>query len=525
MMNQQFHDSTASGISRRLRSINRYLEMGDKQAAMNALIVMVQSHPELAAPKLHLADLYLDIEDNIKARSLVSQAIKNVMDSPSTGLSLLSTLGALSESQLMIDICRELSPEKWGSAYMLTMVSQQLSLAGINALALRFAQAAVAADPNYPPGLYMLATLELMHGDLAAATQHTEQCLKWIPDDPGSHWLLSRLRLPNAGERIDKLRDFLACAKTEDAKIWFAFALHNELHETKDYEASWRALMDGCAVKRAQLGYSRDHYDSLFSHLQNWSATKFPDVQGYSDASLRPVFVIGLHRSGTTLAEQILAGNSQVSSGGETYDIRARLRQLTGVHFSGEIDSRVITRRAELDYLKLGRSYLNGMRWRANGRPIVTDKLPSNYFNVGFIARALPQAKFILLRRDPMDVGFSSLRTLFSHACPYSYDQLDFAHYYKQFLRLTNSWKDIFSDRILEVDYQQLVEEPELLATRMANFCGINFEPGMINVANRDAVATASSVMIRDGIRKDRARVWQHYQQYLEPMRDALENG
>jgi len=111
------------------------------------------------------------------------------------------------------------------------------------------------------------------------------------------------------------------------------------------------------------------------------------------------------------------------------------------------------------------------MGWRAGGKPVVTDKLPSNYLNLGFIANALPDAKFIHLRRDPVDVGFSSLRTLFSHACPYSYDPLDFARHFHQYRRLMDHWRERFADRILDVDYDDLFGDPiGTVASIYANF-------------------------------------------------------
>ena len=235
------------------------------------------------------------------------------------------------------------------------------------------------------------------------------------------------------------------------------------------------------------------------------------------------MFVIGLHRSGTTLAEQVLAGHPSIAGGGETYDIRAQLRRTTRLHFPHELDVRVIGQRRSIDYPALGQHYLRGMGWRAQGKPVVTDKLPSNYLNLGFIANALPDAKFIHLRRDPVDVGFSSLRTLFSHACPYSYDPLDFARHFHQYRRLMDHWRERFADRILDVDYDDLVADPQGTATRMARFVGLEFEPTMLALERRtDAVATASSVMMRDGIRRDRGKVWLPYERHLGAMIEAL---
>src|SRR5690606_19371322 len=147
-------------------------------------------------------------------------------------------------------------------------------------------------------------------------------------------------------------------------------------------------------------------------------------------------------------------------------------------------------------YRALGADFLRRIAWRAGGSPMVTDKLPSNYYMVGFIARALPHARFIHLNRDPIDVGLSSLRTLFSHAATYSYGQEDYVHHYRNYRRFMDHWRQLLPDRILDVQYQDLVDRPEETAARMAAFCGLDYEPAMVSIEQRkDAVSTASSVM------------------------------
>src|SRR5690606_34338714 len=124
----------------------------------------------------------------------------------------------------------------------------------------------------------------------------------------------------------------------------------------------------------------------LFDALLQWTAAEATTGDGHDEPRLQPVFVIGLHRSGTTLAERILSGHSQVAAGGETYDIRAAIRRTTGLFFEGDLDLRAVQGRADLDYRALGADFLRRIAWRAAGSPLVTDKLPSNYYNVGFIA-------------------------------------------------------------------------------------------------------------------------------------------
>jgi len=163
------------------------------------------------------------------------------------------------------------------------------------------------------------------------------------------------------------------------------------------------------------------------------------------------------------------------------------------------------------------------MRWRSRNRAFVTDKLPSNSLNIGFIVRALPNARIIHVTRDPIDVGLSNLRTLFAQTCRHSYDQHEFIEYYRLHEAMMAHWHEQLPGRILSVQYQDLVEKPLLVAQKMTEFCGLAFEAGMIQIEkSKDPVATASSVLLRDGIRRDRSRLWSHYEKPLQPMIDAL---
>ncbi|MBB5015117.1 tetratricopeptide repeat-containing sulfotransferase family protein [Rehaibacterium terrae] len=498
-------------------------QLADAIANYEACTAIVPDHvPAL----LGLAELHLEAGAHNPAREAALRALSGHMDSPRTVLRLMETLNVLSESTLMVQIAAQLPPPLWDSAQSLAQMAYQLSLIGAHDLAREFARAGVARDPNHPPSLYVHATLDVFFGDIESAAEHAERCIAILPGDPGSHWLLSRLRQPDAGRRIDRIRRELARAPDAEATAYLAYALHNELHDQRDYAAAWDALVLGCRAKRSTLDYSIEAAGRLFDALMTWSEEDLAVRDGWEEGPFDPVFVIGLHRSGTTLAERILGGHSLIRAGGETYDLRAQLRRASGRHFQGELDPAVVEARSGFDYRAIGEGYITGMRWRGAGKPLVTDKLPSNYYNVGFIARALPRARFIHLRRDPVDVGLSSLRTLFSHACPYSYDQLEFVAHYRRYQALMQHWRDLLGDRILDVDYDDLVQNPEATSAAMARFCGVAYEPGMLAIeARKDAVSTASSVMMRDGIRRDRGRIWQAYERQLSPMIEAVAAG
>jgi Sulfotransferase family len=236
-----------------------------------------------------------------------------------------------------------------------------------------------------------------------------------------------------------------------------------------------------------------------------------------------PIFIVGMHRSGTTLLERLLGNHSRVSEGGELYDFPAQLRRAIGAHFGGPSDISIVAKMPEIDFADVGRRYLAQVAWRAQGRPFLIDKLPSNFINLGFIRRALPQAKVIHMRRNAMDTCFSNLKELFSNACPYSYDQGELAGYYGLHHDLVAHWQQVLPDFVLDVSYEQLARAPDTEARRMLAFCGLGWEPGCIDVAgNQRAVNTASSAQVREPIHRRGIDAWRRYEPWLGSLHTQL---
>lgn len=512
-----------SRFRKSLRRADLYMASQSPDEALASLVAASDANPDHVETRLRIADMHIAAGRHNDGRDQVMRALTGYIESPRVAVELVKRLGKINESGTILDIARQLPVPMWESAKSLAEMAHQLSLVGAHSVAEEFAKAAVARDPRHPPSLSVMARLDEFFGRIDQAAEHAERCLEISPDDPGTHWLLSRLRRPHAGPRIERIEALVARTRDSAALAHLGYALHNELHDQKEFGRSWDALMLGCRNKLATVGYRPAETQALFGALHEWTAEEAALQDGFLDSAVTPVFVVGMHRSGTTLAERIISGHSSVAAGGETYDVTAALRRASGVHCRGENDERIVRARAGFDYRRIGREYLESMRWRVAGSPLVTDKLPSNFLNIGFIARALPQARFIRLRRDPIDVGFSNLRTLFGTGSGYSYDQMDFVDYFQRYEKLMAHWHAIMPGRILDVEYDDLVADPAGVASRMAGFCGLAFEPAMVKIEERsDAVATASSVMMRDGIRRDRGKIWKAYEQPLQPMVRAL---
>jgi hypothetical protein len=323
---------------------------------------------------------------------------------------------------------------------------------------------------------------------------------------------------------VPALRGLLANPGLRAADAAYAaFALHKELDDLGDTGGAWQALVQACSAKRGTLDYRAEDTRALVDALVAMPA----DAPSASrDAGPVPVFIVGMHRSGTTLLEQLLDASPEVRGVGELYDYTSAMRGATDHHCKGVIDLAIVGKSGQADFAEVGRRYLQGMGWRLGGERVFTDKLPSNFLNIGFICRALPQARILHMVRDPLETCFSNLRELFSDANPYSYEQRELADYFLQYRRLMSHWHAVYPGRILDVAYDDLTADPEATMRGVAAFCGIDYVDAMRDPrSSTRAVATASAVQVRDAVVRRDVPKWVPYARHLQPLVAALRAG
>lgn len=410
---------------------------------------------------------------------------------------------------------------------LLLTYAAQLSYLNLQEAALPFLDEARRADPLYPPTLLSRGQVLTYLGRIDEAVSEFERCINIAPRIGQAHWFLAHVRtVTEATSHVARLRTLLSDPRLPvQDEISLAFALHKELDDLRDHEGAWRALERACKAKRRTLQYRSEDTDRLVDMLIGMPIGESVSPDGVS-FSATPIFIVGMHRSGTTLLEQLLDGSPDVRGVGELYDFTSAMRYATDHHCHGVLDIRIVERASAVNFAHVGRRYLQGMDWRLNGARFFTDKLPSNFLNIGFICQALPNAKILHMVRDPMETCFSNLRELFSDANPYSYDQGELAQFHAAYRRLMAHWCARFPGRILDVHYSELTKNPSETMRRVAGFCGLEYVPAMSDPrSSQRAVATASAVQIRSGVVQRKQPKWAPYSQHLQPLIAALKSG
>lgn len=443
---------------------------------------------------------------------------------PIAGLAIARRLRRFEESERMLayveatNLLSRLAPER-----LIDLCTFMLS-AGLYPAAEAALDRAERATGLDPDAHNIRGLLAMFAGDNTAAAKSFRKALKLRPRFPSVYTVLSKvMRATPESNLVEELESLLSAAPSDTETVCLAYALHNQLHDLREYEGAWRALERACAAKRRVQPYDHAAAQAIFRTQRDIFANGLPVVPQATVASPRPVFIVGMHRSGTTLLERILSGSPQISDAGETYTFTAQFRLLADHFCQGVADPELLSRARGIDLQRLGALYGEAIRWRARGRSHVTEKLNPNFLLLGQILASLPDARVLHMRRDPVDTCFSNLRTLFTYEATYSYSQLELADYYKEYVDLMDFWKTLAGPRILDVGYEALVEQPEARAREVAAHCGVEFVPEMLEVGREGGmVATASTPDVRAGILKDRGSAWRPYEQWLQPMLDRL---
>lgn len=408
-------------------------------------------------------------------------------------------------------------------AHTLDTIGVVLSRAGLHAMALAPFARAVALSPENASFNFNYAASLQFSGHFEEAESAYRRAYALDQNAVRALSALPHLRRQTADDNlIAELR--AAFERTKDAghRLHLGHALAKTFEDLGDYAQSlaWLNAAKSGVKQRAQCAAERDR--SLFEAAA--SAIHAKSAAGGGDA----IFVVGLPRTGTTLTERILSSHPAIRTAGELGDFGLLIKSAAATPSPFVLDPDALKAAARLDLAPVGAAYLAGVEKRLGEPGRFVDKMPLNFFYAGLIHRALPDARIICLRRDPMDSCLSNYRQLLAtglSSYDYTLDLETTAAYYAGFDRLMAHWREALPpDRFTELHYEALVSDIETEAKRLIAFIGVDWDARCLQFQENEApVATASSVQVRAPLYTTSIGRWRRYGDALAPLRTALE--
>jgi tetratricopeptide (TPR) repeat protein len=370
-----------------------------------------------------------------------------------------------------------------------------------------------------------MGVLQEQIGDPQEAVRAFQAAIRVAPGMAIAHYYLSQIRgRKTSDEELAAMQKLWEKADMlPNDRMFTAFGLARAHEQRKQYDKAFEYLELGNEVKAGMQPYDDREtgvfVDSLAESAEALAGRLGPDA-GCPDT--RPVFVLGMPRSGTSLTEQILASHSEVAGAGElsyAYDTAHRIREMTQQAFPENM-----LRLSGEQLRELGEYYLSRHKEFNLERRYVVDKTPLNFQYIGLLGLALPNARFIHCHRDPVQNCFSIHKMPFDKKQAYAHSLRALGLYYNRYWALMRRWRALFPGRILDVRYENTVADVEAQARRMLVFLGLPFEAEILDFHKTERlVKTPSASQVRQPIYGDAVQAWRRYEKHMGPLIEALD--
>jgi len=410
-----------------------------------------------------------------------------------------------------------------GNPAVLDTIAATFRLAGNLEAARHWQAKAVEREPTHVPFLVNLANIHLYFGEQEKADELLSRCLEIEPGNAQVHWLLSRTSKALNVWHIEAMQDLVAKQTEPRATAYLNYAIGKEADDMEDWALAIDAFTFGAKSRRRTVEYDEQNDVEVFDEVRSlftreWLKSREP---GLSDAA--PIFIVGEPRSGTTLLERMLGVHSKVNSAGELRHLGFAVRRIAGCNEPRQFTAALLRAAADANMFDIGTAYFESTASLRGDAAHLIDKLPANYLYLPLILAALPKAKILHMRRDPLDACFAIYKQLFADAYLYSYDQQELARHYARYAQLMETWRRRFPGRFLDVDYENLAGNTDACLRDVFEYAGLSWQSACLEYYGMDtAVTTASAAQVRQKPHTRSIGRWRHFERELEPMRQIL---
>lgn len=386
-------------------------------------------------------------------------------------------------------------------------------------------------NPNSTKAYFNMGVCYSEKGDMVSAVACFHRALEFDPRNIEAYYSLGTsgkdVLSPDHLQNLALLSGAPNLTPEEQVKVEFALAAQAERQGATGPAFSF--YLKGNDIRRRTLAargqkFMPEIYERTAENIETlFTPAYFAGKADQGIDSERPVFIVGMPRSGTTLAEKIASSHGQAAGAGERSDILLYVENLVRVAGEGALFPDVVDKQPSEDLQQFAGEYLSRLNEVDSEAPRIIDKMPANFMYLGLIAIMFPQAKIIHCKRDPRDTGLSCFFQNFVHDHPWSCDLGDIGVYYRTYERVMAHWQKVLPIPILDLHYEDVVRNQEAASRKMIDFLGLAWDPRCLDFHRTEgAVRTASKWQVRQPIYTKSVGRWKEYEPYLAPLLQAL---
>jgi tetratricopeptide (TPR) repeat protein len=497
---------------------NALKDKGDLEAAIGSFKQALKIKPDYAEAYYNMGIALQNKDDAEAAIDSYQQALKINPDYAEAYNNMGNALKDKGDFEAAIDSFKQALKIKTNYAEAYNNMGVALQDKDDAEAAIDSYQQALKINPDYAEAYNNMGNAFKDKGDLEAAIGSFKQALKIKPDYAEAHHHLSSVtKYDELTQHVVQMQNLhQGKSITEEQRCHLSFALAKVFEDLNNLDESFSYLVIGNTLRKNQLGYDIKKDIELFRLLKNtYSMLKNlapPTLEVSSE--IKPIFILGMSRSGTTLVEQIVSSHSKITGAGElNYVAKFGAEYVTGLT---KINSKTL-----LGFRKL---YLGALEKHSNCRSIVTDKMPDNFKYIGLILLAFPEAQIIHVKRNSAATCWSNYKNYFStKGLGHCYELNDLVTYYGLYKELMQFWQEEFGDRIYNLNYDNLTINQEKETRALLEHLGLQWEAGCLSPQNnKRSVRTASQQQVRQQVYQSSSQKWRKFEPFIGGAFDSL---
>ena len=501
----------------------------------------IASNPNYAEAHNNLGNIFRELEQLNAAVKSYEKVVAINPDYPEAHFNLGNTLVELEQLETAVKSYEKviaINPDYHQAHYNLGNTLAEL---GQLETAVKSYEKVIAINPDHPEAYFNLGSSLQQLGKLDQAIKSYEKAISIRPNYSGAYYNLSYLKKYTASDpQISKMQSLISSDDiTQSGRIDLYFALAKVNENLDNQDELFKYLHEANSLRKEELSYSLDRSKTLFLNVKEIFSAPYPDIEkslSSEPSTFKPIFIVGMPRSGTTLVEQIISSHHAVHGAGEFQDLRSLIAPILSDDLiqgskiaSTSIGSNKIylSSKASLPeaaFLSLRKQYLDVLSNLNVSESVITDKSLLNFRFIGFILTAFPEAKIVHMKRDARAICWSIYKSNFrSKGNGYSYNFDDLAGFYGLYTDLMDFWHQLFPDRIYDMCYEDLTTNQEEETRKLLEYCELEWDDNCLNFhTSKRAVKTASALQVRQKMYQGSSEAWKKYKTHLQPLINDL---